>query len=733
MKLNFKLSIIVIIIVAVILVTVAVVLIVRMSGLTIGLNKDAISYLGSWRATYWENREDQRLQTLRVMASQMGDYESMPAETRRDEFERMMRSVLESNDQIITIYSIWKPNSIDGRDAANINRPGSSPTGQFAAAVSRETGDITLRASSDVPGTMDYVNGPNARRERALDPEARTVQGKEIYVIRFMVPIINRRTNEVVGGIGAWLDIAPIQERVVQTVASNEIIARLAVIDDSGFIYANDQPDRVAKNLKEAEAVIFGDNMEDAMGVIARGESKQYSGYSAILNSNVQIDLTGFQIGDTGKYWSIMVVATEAFMLLEVKNMQQFAIMLGAILIVAAAVIVFIVLTNTVKPIINVANTLKDIAQGEGDLTKTVNVHSNDEVGDLAKYFNQTLGKIKALVLTIKKEGIELTDIGDNLSSNMTETAAAVNEITANIQSIKNRVISESASVTQENATLEQLTHHIDNLEKLIEKQSSNVSQASAAIEEMVANTASVTDTLIKNAANVNTLTNSSEVGRTGLQEVATNIQEIARESEGLLEINSVMENIASQTNLLSMNAAIEAAHAGEAGKGFAVVAAEIRKLAESSSAQSKTISDVLKKIKTSIDKITKSTENVLNKFEAIDSSVKTVAQQEENIRNAMEEQGEGSKQILSSIGGLNEITGQVKSSSQEMMVGAKEVIHESQNLEKQTQEITSGMNEMATGAEQINLAVNQVNEISVKNREGIDSLMKEVSKFKVE
>ncbi|MDR1858023.1 MAG: methyl-accepting chemotaxis protein [Treponema sp.] len=733
MKLNFKLSLIVIIIVVVILVTVAVILLQRSAGLTIGLNKDAISYLGSWRATYWENREDQRLQTLRVMASQMEDYEALPAETRRDEFERMMMSVLKSNDQIITIYTIWKPNAIDGMDSRYIGRPGSSPTGQYAAAVTRETGSITMRASADIPGTMEYINGPNARKERAMDPEARTVQGKEIYVIRFMVPIINRRTNEVVGGIGAWLDIAPIQGRVVQTVQTNDIIARLAVIDDSGFIYANDQPDRVGKNFKDAEAAIFGNNLEDAIGVIKRGESKQYSGYSPVLKSNVQIDLTGFQIGDTGKSWSIMVVATEDFMLLEVNAMRRFAIMLGAILIVVAAAIVFIILTRTVKPIITVANTLKDIAQGEGDLTKSVNVHSKDEVGDLAKYFNETLGKIKALVLTIKKEGVVLTDIGNDLASNMTETAAAVNEITANIQSIKNRVINESASVTQENATMEQLTQHIEKLEKLIEKQSSNVSQASAAIEEMVANTQSVTDTLVKNAANVKTLQESSEVGRTGLQDVASDIQEIARESEGLLEINAVMENIASQTNLLSMNAAIEAAHAGEAGKGFAVVADEIRKLAESSGEQSKTISTVLKKIKGSIDKITKSTENVLNKFEAIDTSVKTVAQQEENIRNAMEEQGQGSKQILSSIGQLNEITGEVKSSSQEMLVGAKEVIHESQNLEKQTQEITSGMNEMATGADQINLAVNQVNEISVKNREGIATLMKEVSRFKVE
>ena len=210
-------------------------------------------------------------------------------------------------------------------------------------------------------------------------------------------------------------------------------------------------------------------------------------------------------------------------------------------------------------------------------------------------------------------------------------------------------------------------------------------------------------------------------------------IQEIARESEGLLEINAVMENIASQTNLLSMNAAIEAAHAGEAGKGFAVVADEIRKLAESSSEQSKTISSVLKKIKSSIDKITSSTENVLAKFEAIDRDIKTVSDQEENIRNAKEEQGHGSKQILEAIGNLNEITMQVKSGSIEMLEGSKEVIQESKNLERVTQEITGGMNEMASGADQINAAVNQVNELTGRNRESIDLLVKEVSRFKVE
>jgi methyl-accepting chemotaxis protein len=237
---------------------------------------------------------------------------------------------------------------------------------------------------------------------------------------------------------------------------------------------------------------------------------------------------------------------------------------------------------------------------------------------------------------------------------------------------------------------------------------------------------------LLKNLNNVKTLKEASEIGRNGLQEVAADIQEISRESEGLMEINAVMENIASQTNLLSMNAAIEAAHAGEAGKGFAVVADEIRKLAESSGEQSKTISTVLKKIKDSMDKITKSTGNVLTEFESIDTGVKTVAEQEEVIRQAMEEQGEGSRQLLQGTSNLTNITQKVKDGSNEMLDGSKEVIQESLNLEKATQEITNGIGEMASGANQINTAVQQVNDISHKNREGIDMLIREVSRFKV-
>jgi methyl-accepting chemotaxis protein len=248
----------------------------------------------------------------------------------------------------------------------------------------------------------------------------------------------------------------------------------------------------------------------------------------------------------------------------------------------------------------------------------------------------------------------------------------------------------------------------------------------------MLANIRSVTQTLVNNEGNVTGLAEASEIGRTGLQEVSGDIQEIERESAGLLEINSVMQNIASQTNLLSMNAAIEAAHAGEAGKGFAVVADEIRKLAESSSEQSKTISGVLKKIKDSIDKITKSTQWVLLKFEAISEGVRKVTEQEENVRNAMEEQGAGSKSILESISSLNEITGEVTGSARAMGDRSQEIIKESRALEAITREINDGMQAMAAGTEQISRAVKRVDDISLYNKTQIETLISEISRFKV-
>ncbi|MDR0511902.1 MAG: methyl-accepting chemotaxis protein [Treponema sp.] len=425
---------------------------------------------------------------------------------------------------------------------------------------------------------------------------------------------------------------------------------------------------------------------------------------------------------------------TMDFRYLEIQSTTRTAMTVMIILAIAGlifGVMVAVFISGIVtEPIVLLGHRLEEVAKG--DLTLRLPNHGNDEVAQASRAYNQSMDEFSKMISTIKVQSGMLSEIGGDLASNMTQTASAMNEITANIQNTKSRAINQSASVTETKSTMEQVTANIGKLNDHVESQATAVSQSSSSIEEMMANIQSVTSTLVKNAANVKELQESSETGRNSLQEVATDINEIARESEGLMEINSVMENIASQTNLLSMNAAIEAAHAGEAGRGFAVVADEIRKLAESSGEQSKTIGTVLKKIKESIEKISRSTAKVLERFEVIDQGVKIVAEQEENIRNAMEEQSQGSKQILQASAQVNNVTQQVKSGSVEMLEGSREVIHEAKNLEKLTQEISSGMNEMAIGAEEVNRSVNSVNDLTSRTKENITALVQSVSRFKV-
>jgi methyl-accepting chemotaxis protein len=375
---------------------------------------------------------------------------------------------------------------------------------------------------------------------------------------------------------------------------------------------------------------------------------------------------------------------------------------------------------------------LENLSSEQKDLTKRISICSVDELGSVAGMVNAFSDHLSGGIGTIKYKINGLNHTSFELSANMGKMSTAVEKITANLDSMRTLMVKQENGAEEAGRAVGDIKDNIDSLKRMIEEQTDSVNMSSSAIEEMTANIHSVTQTLVENSRNVGVLTEASENGRMGLQLVAQEIGEIAHDSEGLLEINSVMNNIASQTNLLSMNAAIEAAHAGEAGKGFAVVADEIRKLAESSSQQSKTTAAMLKKIKASIDNITKSSDEVLARFGAIDSSVKTVSEHEQNILNAMEEQETGGKQILDSIGRLRDITHSVKKGSDNMAESGETLVDETDGFIKISKETIEGMNEILKGINQINVSVNHVNDMSSVNNKNFDSLKQETEKFNV-
>ncbi len=416
----------------------------------------------------------------------------------------------------------------------------------------------------------------------------------------------------------------------------------------------------------------------------------------------------------------------------QIRNM--FLLMLVPIIFVLSVLVHLLVRRIIFSPVRKITGSLNNVFEGEIlNLNQKIEVKKKDEIGEVAHFFNLSFDKIRSLVYLVKQQSLNLQSVGENLSSSMTETAAVINEISGNIQNIKNEAINQSASVTETSATMEEISKVIEKLNGLIEEQSAKVSESSSAIEQMMANIGNVTRTLIKNTKNIKNLTESSESGKTGLDRITQDILEVARESEGLLEISQMIEGLAGQTNLLSMNAAIEAAHAGESGKGFAVVADEIRKLAEDSGSQAKKVSTVLKHVKSAIEEISASAEDVLDKFETIQQEVRIVAEQESGIRNAMEEQSIGNQQVLEAVNLLNDITYKVQSGAQEMLSGSRQVKEEAVNMNASTQDITDGIGEIAARAEQITVTVNQVKELSTDNKRSIDALMDEVRKIKTD
>ena len=430
--------------------------------------------------------------------------------------------------------------------------------------------------------------------------------------------------------------------------------------------------------------------------------------------------------------WTVIISApVEEFMGI-VQTLRITMIGLGILILFLAVIIIYFVSRKIIKPIQRAVFALKNIAQGEGDLTVRLPVIGNDEITDMSEYFNETIAKIGASIQIVGTNSKIMEEVGNELAANMTETASAVNEINANIDGVKQQAMTQATSVTETAATVEEIVRTIKQLNTSIEMQTASVAQSSSSVEEMVANIASIGQTLGKTDDVINNLTVATGDGKATLVTSNTVTQKIAEESGSLLEASSVIQHIASQTNLLAMNAAIEAAHAGESGKGFAVVADEIRKLAEESSMQGKTITATLKSLSGEIDTLSTSSKTVEEKFNIIFNLAEQVKEMSNRLTESMREQEHGSKEVLTAIKNINMITTEVQAGSEEMLKGGEGVAEEMRKLDNLTRVITDSMNEMASEVMQINNTVQDVREITQKNKQSIENLASEVSKFKV-
>ncbi|MHC6203624.1 methyl-accepting chemotaxis protein [Breznakiellaceae bacterium SP9] len=479
----------------------------------------------------------------------------------------------------------------------------------------------------------------------------------------------------------------------------------------------------------------YGDGseeMEEEMNNLYTGKTLRLSKepvtdeYGTFVAALLPVIKNGEVVGIIGADYEISFIKT-------VQSRAIIALVLPLVLaILIALILAFLVSSSVVKPINIVANSLKNISEGEGDLTKRLSLKREDEIGGMAHYFDLTLTKISTMVESTKKTTEKIRGISVQLSENSSLTNDEVKNISDSVGKMAKTTAAESAIVVQTQTAVEEIKATSETLNHSIETQTAAVVESSSSIEQMVANIKSVADILQKNSSSMTELVTASETSREGISQVSNIMKVIADDSESLIEASAMIENIAQQTNLLSMNAAIEAAHAGESGKGFAVVASEIRKLAESSSSQGKAITGVLGKLKAQISSAVKVSDDSQERFTRIVELLEQVKNQETVIEHAMNEQSAGSGQILIAMRQINDITAGVRDGSAQMLRASSVIIGEMKRLIKANTNTNEQLQDITGNKDQIIMSIRFLEGVIEKIMSCVKELSADVSKFKV-
>lgn len=405
-------------------------------------------------------------------------------------------------------------------------------------------------------------------------------------------------------------------------------------------------------------------------------------------------------------------------------------VVISIIVILVAGIGAVIFGRKIARPVKSANEMLEEIASGGGDLTRELKIEGKDEVASMSENFNKFVRTLRGIVMSIRNEVNKAHQQRETVVANSSETSSSVEEISTTSNSIYGQMEKLDTRIDGISEGIEQIRQVVSNLDGHINTQASAVEQSTASINEMVAAIQNVANTTSEKQERISQLTETTQTGKKGMVKTEKKVDDLNAGVEEVMEVVGIINDIAAQTNLLAMNASIEAAHAGDSGRGFAVVAGEIRKLAESASKNSQAINDTLQKTVDNIGSLKEFTEETMDFYGRIESYSKEATDAFSEIAGTMSELATGADEITNAVESLRDITAQVQSGSEDMGEGAGQVTESVESVRNISKEVYQATGEICSGIKEINSAMNELNNVIGEMSRTIDVINEQVDRF---
>ncbi|UPA16446.1 methyl-accepting chemotaxis protein [Borrelia coriaceae] len=499
---------------------------------------------------------------------------------------------------------------------------------------------------------------------------------------------------------------------------------KIYAINSQGDIFG-EQDEETLKPIKLSINSLFENNTKITTPLLD-AISQRKSNYSTSYNNNI-ISIT--RLTSSPWYLAIQMNHNNIFSN-ELNNIKLMSISTIILLVIIFILIMIITIRKLIISKIDKLNKIIPKVK-EGDLTIKIESKGKDSISATINHFGYFIENLKNVINSLQGRVKSLKDNGDLLFNEINKAYDTITNSNTYIERTQGEIEKQVEFISITTNTIENLSKNIASLDNSIETQAASVEESSSAIEEMIGSIQSVTEITQKAAKSTEELKIFSDDGRKKQEEIIMQIKDIYKNSTRLQEANALISSIASQTNLLSMNAAIEASHAGEAGKGFAIVAEEIKDLAEQVTSQSESVATSINEIMDSINQTVKTSELTNKAFNQIFNSINLVVQVIEEINHTMQEQSIGSQEILKALNTMREITYEVKIGSNEMFRGNKEIINTVSLLEEINLTVSNSMKGLKEEIKKLIEAVESIKTFGTTNSNHIAEINTDTNQFK--